>query len=98
MADLRDETIEVLAAQDPRRVAEGTLQVLMPHLLASASGLFRGIPGQRLLLFASVSVTQTDIDRANEAWDDAQESILCGHPYTDDSYALVPVGGAGILY
>ncbi|HKP99856.1 MAG TPA: helix-turn-helix domain-containing protein [Actinomycetes bacterium] len=76
----------------------GTLQVLMAYAPASAAGLFRGAPGARLALFAGASITQVDLDRATEAWEDAQQSILAGNTYTDDGFALVPVGASGVVY
>lgn len=94
---LRDQATEVIVGLDPRRAAEGTLRLLMPHLCATASGLFR-VEGESLSLFVGCSIDQRDLDRSAEAWADGKLSILAGHAYTDDRFALVPVSDAGVIY
>lgn len=98
MWSIRDEATEAIIAIDPRRSCESVLRLLMLYTAAGGAGLFQRI-GDRLSLFASSGLDQLDLDRAYAAWEDGRESIVAGHPYTDEGYAVLPLGDAeAVLY
>lgn len=97
MGRFRDEATKAIIALDPKRSAERTLGLLMPYAGATAAGLFYFV-GDRLILFASCGVAQDDLDRATDAWDDARESMIAGHTYTNSGFAMVPIGEEAIVY
>jgi DNA-binding NtrC family response regulator len=98
--ELKDAVALALVAQDPRRSAETALGQVLIHLRATGAGLFRVRERRALTLFASRGVDQADLDRAEDAWQDASESILAGHTFTEEQFALIPLSSptAGILY
>jgi DNA-binding NtrC family response regulator len=98
--ELKDAVALALVAQDPRRSAETALGQVLLHLRASGACLFRLKDRRKLALFASRGVDQADLDRADEAWQDASESILAGNTYTDEQFALIPLASpvTGVLY
>jgi Bacterial regulatory protein, Fis family len=98
--ELNDAVALALVTQDPRRSAETALGQVLIHLRATAAALFRLGQRRRLALFASSGVDQADLDRAQDAWHDASESILAGNPYTEEQFALLPLQDppSGILY
>ena len=88
-----------LVSEEPRRSSDATLRLLVEQMGADAACLFR-ITGNLLSLFVGCSLTQADLDRAQETWADGRESILAGHAFTDEQFALVPIADmpVGVLY
>ena len=95
---IRDEATEAIIALDPKRSAESTLALLLTHTPAKVAALFHEVEGD-LHLFANCGVYQKDLEAANGAWNDGRESLLAGHTYSDDGFALVPLNEAhGFVY
>lgn len=95
--ELKERAVAALVAQDPRQSADTTLGLLLTGMLADSAALFL-IRDQAISLFVGRALNQEDLDRALEAWEDAHVSILAGETYSDDRFALVPLGRDGLLY
>jgi transcriptional regulator with GAF, ATPase, and Fis domain len=109
--DLIDQFADlVVGADDPRRLAERTLEVVM-SLTNGRSGAVFGHEQGRIALFASRGIDQHVLDAANTVWATQQETLRSGQPFyvpdvnterrlpkTDGtgpvSFVMVPVMGA----
>jgi transcriptional regulator with GAF, ATPase, and Fis domain len=106
--DLIDQFADlVVGADDPRRLAERTLEVVMSLTNGRSGAVFSHDQG-RIALFASRGIDQHVLDAASSVWSSQQESLQSGQTFyvpdvnTDRrvpkgdgtgpvSYALVPV-------
>jgi hypothetical protein len=76
--DLIDQFTElVVGADDPHRLAERTLEVIMSLSNGRSAALFR-IEGDRIALFASRAIDQSVLDLAGEAWSEQRERLHQG--------------------
>jgi GAF domain-containing protein len=109
-ADLIDQFADlVVGADDPRRLAERTLEVVMSLTNGRSGAVFAHDQG-RIALFASRSIDQHVLDAANSVWSGQQETLQSGQtfyvpdvnsdrrlPKSDGagpvSFAMVPVIG-----
>lgn len=104
-SEFRDRAIADIIASDPVAAAGRVLRLIMLHTGAASCALYR-VEGSRLALFAAPAVTQFDLDRARDAWEDGSLSILAGNPWTEDRWALEPLlpvppaatAPAGVVY
>ena len=79
--DLIDQFADlVVGADDPRRLAERTLEVVMA-LVNGRSGAVFAHDQDRLALFASKGVDQPVLDAVQSVWAIEKESLLAGQPF-----------------
>src|SRR5688572_25179236 len=90
MGHLREQAMELLVRNDPRRAADGLLGLLLDALRADAAGLFE-VRGDRIVLAVSRGIDQRDIDQAEGAWRERRSSLLAGQTHADTSFAVVPL-------
>ena len=89
-SDLVDQFTElVLAGDEPRRLAEGTLGILLTLTRARCAAVFR-LEGRRLSLFASMGLDQHALDLAAADWTSADGALRGGR--TIRSAGVVPDG------
>ena len=80
-ADLIDQFADlVVGADDPQRLAERTLEVVM-SLTNGRSGAVFGHDGGRIALFASRGIDQHVLDAANTVWATQRETLQSGQPF-----------------
>lgn len=70
----------VVDADDPRRLAEGTLEVLMSLSNGRSSAVF-SLNGERLTLFASRNVDQSVLDAIQTIWEHNRSSLVQGEAF-----------------
>jgi hypothetical protein len=90
MGTVRQQAMELLVRNDPRRAADGLLGILIDALHADAAGLF-DVRGDRIVLVVSRGIDQRDIDQAEATWLDTRLSLLAGQTASRTSFALVPL-------
>jgi hypothetical protein len=100
--DLTDRAMGALVADDPRRGAEVALGLLLTNVGAPAGCVYRCFSA-RIELWVSRGIDQVDLERVSSTWEDASESVLAGHSFSDDEFALMPVADSngqvlGIVY
>ena len=79
--DLIDQFADlVVGADDPRRLAERTLEVVM-SLTNGRSGAVFGHEDGRIALFASRGIDQHVLDAANTVWATQRETLQSGQPF-----------------
>jgi GAF domain-containing protein len=79
--DLIDQFADlVVGADDPRRLAERTLEVIM-SLLNGRSGAVFSLEDGRITLFASRGIDQDVLDTAQSLWDGQKESLRRGESF-----------------
>ena len=79
--DLIDQFADlVVGADDPRRLAERTLEVVM-SLTNGRSGAVFGHDEGRIALFASRGIDQHVLDAANTVWATQRETLQSGQPF-----------------
>jgi hypothetical protein len=88
--DLTDRAMGALVADDPKRGAEVALGLLLINLGAPAGCVYR-CSGARIELWVSRGIDQRDLERVAATWDDASESVLAGHAFSENEYSLMPV-------
>ena len=77
-ADLIDQFTDlVVGADDPRRLGERTIDVVL-SLVEGRCGAVFTLDGDRLLLFASRGLDQHALDAAQMVWTTAQQSLRAG--------------------
>jgi transcriptional regulator with GAF, ATPase, and Fis domain len=80
-ADLIDQFADlVVGADDPRRLAERTLEVVM-SLTNGRSGAVFAYDGGRIALFASRGIDQHVLDGANSVWASQKETLKAGQAF-----------------
>lgn len=79
--DLIDQLTDlVVGADDPRRLAERTIEVVMSLLNGRAGAVFSR-DGDRLALFASRGIDQAVLDSVQGVWSQFRESLLKGESF-----------------
>lgn len=87
-ADLIDQfTNLVLGADDPQRLAERTVEIILSLTRGRCSAVFR-IEGRRLTLFASRGLDQAALDAAHADWEAHDASLAAGE------FFYAPTAGA----
>jgi len=87
---------------DPRRLAERTLEVVMALVNGRSGGVFAA-EDERLTLFASRGIDQHVLDAVETLWGRAKDQIRRGRPIyvpdtgTDKDLASAPAGGPASL-
>ena len=97
--DLIDQFADlVVGADDPRRLAERTLEVVMSLTNGRSGAVFAHDQG-RIALFASRGIDQHVLDAANSVWTSQRESLRSGQTFyvpdvnTDRRLAKAETGG-----
>jgi hypothetical protein len=98
-ADLIDQFADlVVGADDPRRLAERTLEVVM-SLTNGRSGAVFAQDGGRIALFASRGIDQHVLDTAQSVWTSQKETLQSGQtfyvPDVNSERRLPKSSGAG---
>ena len=109
--DLIDQfTTLVLGADEPQRLAERTVDIILSLTHGRCAAVFR-VDGARLVLFASRGIDQAALDAAHADWKDRAATLAIGEMFysptapevaTPASRAAVPIrddsGLVGMLY
>ena len=80
--DLIDQFADlVVGADDPRRLAERTLEVVMSLTNGRSGAVFAHARRRRIALFASRGIDQHVLDAANTVWATQRETLASGQPF-----------------
>jgi GAF domain-containing protein len=93
-ADLLEQFADLVAAEDPHRLAGRTLEVVMVLVNGRSGGVFAAA-GERLTLFASRGIDQHVLDAVQTLWGRGKEQLRRGQPlYVPDCGADRDLAGA----
>ena len=96
VADLLEQFADLVAAEDPHRLAGRTLEVVMMLVNGRSGGVFAAA-GERLTLFASRGIDQHVLDAVQTLWGRGKDQLRRGHPlYVPDCGADQDLSAAGV--
>ena len=94
-ADLLEQFADLVAAEDPHRLAGRTLEVVMVLVNGRSGGVFAAA-GERLTLFASRGIDQHVLDAVQTLWGRGKGQLRRGRPlYVPDCGADRDLSAAG---